>query len=395
MKEGNEMRRSAPPTRQAWRLMAWIGVTALMMRMGVKWMADQERRQPTEMVDWQAALATARRMLPPAHQPPQRNYQELADAVAPQVAALMRCDIPSGALRVRAVDQYDWLRANLRSFARIMAPLEPHWQSAHDDTDWGLAGRRLNGRVAGVQSGALLGWMATRVLGQYDVAIMHDADQPNELLLVDTNITRIAGEQRVDAAAMREWIVIHEVSHVFQFEGIPWLKPKMRGLMEAFMQTLAAQMADDTGGMWALAQRALQRGGQGNWLEWAMTDAQQRLFAEMQVMMSLIEGHSNYVMNTIGATRIPQFQRLHQRMEARQHDRPTFDALILRVTGMQVKMAQYRDGERFVQAVARHGGPELVAWMWRDEAHLPTKEELHDPARWLARHAPPAGATTV
>jgi uncharacterized protein (DUF2342 family) len=82
-------------------------------------------------------------------------------------------------------------------------------------------------------------------------------------------------------------------------------------------------------------------------------------------------------------------------MEARNNERPTLDALILRMTGMQVKMAQYQDGERFVQAVARHGGPQLVAWMWTNEAHLPTKEELHDPARWLARHAPSAGTTAV
>jgi uncharacterized protein (DUF2342 family) len=102
------------------------------------------------------------------------------------------------------------------------------WLAHHDQSDWGLATRRMNGRVAGIQSGAMLSWMATRVLGQYDTALLHDDDAPNELLLVEPNIARIAREQGVNVADLRQWIVIHEVSHVFQFEGIPWLRPHLR-----------------------------------------------------------------------------------------------------------------------------------------------------------------------
>lgn len=389
------MRRVRKQPWNMWRIAAWTLASAALMRVGVKWMADRERNAPTTMIDWQTALDTAQRMLPPAGPQVDFGYQELADTVAPAVSQLMGITIPDTALQVRAVTQYEWLTANVRSFARMMAPLEPFWDAQHDDSDWGLAGRRLNGHVAGLQSGALLSWMAQRVLGQYDVAIMHDGDAPNELLLVESNVTRIARELAVNVDAMREWIVIHEVSHVYQFEGIAWLKPKLRTLMDAFMQTIATQLHDENAGFGMMLRRAVAQGGKGNWLDWALNDTQRAMFAEIQVLMSLIEGHSNYVMNTVGAQRIPQFKRLHQRMESRQQDRPTLDNLIMKATGMQVKMAQYRDGERFVQALAGAGGPELVAWMWRSEAHLPTREELDDPQRWITRYAASASATTV
>jgi coenzyme F420 biosynthesis associated uncharacterized protein len=227
--------------------------------------------------------------------------------------------------------------------------------------------------------------MATRVLGQYDVAFLQDNQTPGELLLVEPNIARIAREQAVDVAALREWIVIHEVSHVFQFEGVVWLRPYMHDLMTRFIATMADQMTQPASGVAAVMQRAVQRGGQGNWIEWVLSDAQRQIFDEMQAVMSLIEGHSNYVMNRIGAQQIPQFAQLQRRMEARQQQRPTLDNLIMHATGMHVKMAQYSTGEAFVNAIAAQGGDALVAQLWQSVAHIPTAAELVHPDQWLRR----------
>jgi coenzyme F420 biosynthesis associated uncharacterized protein len=370
-----------------WQIVLGVVATAAVMRLGIKVAADRERQQPTAMVDWPAALQLAQRMLPEAHQPALHNYQALADAASIDVARLTGLVVPVDALRVRVVDQQSWLKANVRAFARLMAPLEPLWLAQHDQSDWGLASRRMNGRVAGIQSGAMLSWMATRVLGQYDTALLHDDDASNELLLVDPNIVRIANEQRVSVADLRQWIVIHEVSHVFQFEGISWLRPHLRVLMDRFMQTLAAQLDAPHDGVMAMVRRVTAQPSAQSWVEWALDDQQRAIFYEMQVLMSLIEGHSNYVMNRIGAQTIGTFVQLHQRMEARQHERPTLDSLIMRVTGMHMKMAQYRDGEAFVTALASHGGDELVRQLWATSAHIPTAAELANPEAWIRRYA--------
>lgn len=369
-----------------WYLILGAVATAAVMRIGIKVAADRERHQPTSMVDWPAAVQLAQRMLPEAHQPNPHNYQALADAAGADVARLTELVVPAGALRVRVVDQQTWLTANIRSFARLMAPLEPMWLAHHDQSDWGLATRRMNGRVAGIQSGAMLSWMATRVLGQYDTALLHDDDAPNELLLVEPNIARIAREQGVNVADLRQWIVIHEVSHVFQFEGIPWLRPHLRVLMDRFMQTLATQLEAPHGGVLSMVRRVTTQPAAQSWVEWALDDEQRVIFHEMQVVMSLIEGHSNYVMNRIGAQKIGTFGQLHQRMEARQHERPTLDSLIMRVTGMQMKLAQYRDGEAFVTALATYGGDALVRYLWTTPAHIPTAHELAHPDEWIRRY---------
>lgn len=370
-----------------WQIILGAAVTAAVMRIGIKVAADRERHRPTAMVDWPAAVQLAQRMLPAAHQPNPHNYQALADVAGEDVAGLTGLTIPAGALQVRVVDQQTWLQANIRSFARLMAPLEPMWLAQHDQSDWGMATRRVNGRVAGIQSGAMLSWMATRVLGQYDTALLHDDDAPNELLLVEPNIARIASEQRVHVADLRQWIVIHEVSHVFQFEGIPWLRPHLRVLMDRFMQTLAAQLESPHDGVLSMVRRVTAQSSTQSWIEWALDDQQREIFYEMQVLMSLIEGHSNYVMNRIGAQKIGTFGQLHQRMESRQHERPTLDSLIMRVTGMQMKMAQYRDGEAFVTALATHGGDALVRYLWTTPRHIPTAHELAHPDEWIRRYA--------
>ncbi len=375
------------PWSRSWNLALWLGLTALVARAGAKMLATRERQAPTAMVDWQMALRTAQQLLPVGFQPPEYNYQTLVDDAAPHVAQLTGLQVPAGALNVRVVDQQAWVAANVRTFAQLMQPLEPvYFAQLHDDTsDWGLTARHLNGRVAGVQSGALLSWMAARVLGQYDVAFLQDSQTPGELLLVEPNIARIAREQQVDVGALRQWIVIHEVSHVFQFEGVAWLRPYLRDLMTRFMQTMADQMRHPSSGVAAVMQRAVQRGGQGNWIEWVLSPAQRQIFDEMQAVMSLIEGHSNYVMNRIGAQQIPHFEELQRRIEARRQQRPTLDTLIMHATGMHIKMAQYSTGEAFVNAIAAHGGDDLVTQLWQSAAQIPTAAELVHPDQWVRR----------
>lgn len=370
-----------------WLWAVWLGIGVVVVRAGAAFFAHRERQTPTQMIDWQMAQRTASHLLPATAHTNQQTYQTLVDAVAPAVAALTQLHVPPSALRVRVVDQQGWAHANIHAFARMLQPLEPVYQSMvqHDTSDWGLSARHLNGKVAGIQSGALLSWLAGRVLGQYDVAFMHD-DGPGELLLVEPNMMRLAAEQQVDIQALREWIVIHEVSHVFQFEGVPWLRPHLRSLLDRVLATMAEHLRQPAGGIPHVLQRVLRTdGAAGHWLEWILTDTQRQVFDEMQAVMSLIEGHSNYVMNQLGAQRIPAFATLHQRLSQRQATRPALDQLVLQLTGMQVKMEQYQQGEAFINAIVAAGGPALLNLLWQSASHIPTRAELRQPAHWVQR----------
>src|SRR5213076_2719218 len=84
-----------------------------------------------------------------------------------------------------------------------------------------------------------------------------------------------------------------------------------------------------------------------------MSPQQRELMSRLQALMSLAEGYSNHVMNHVGKELLPNFELIHQRVEHRRRDRSQVEQLFLKITGLSLKMEQYRLGERFVDLVVR------------------------------------------
>ena len=122
-----------------------------------------------------------------------------------------------------------------------------------------------------------------------------------------------------------------------------------------------------------------------------MTDEQRRLFRETQAVMSLLEGFSDYVMDEVGRDLVPGVERIsakfHERRNAR---RSPFERAVMRLTGMDVKMEQYRKGERFVSAIAAAGGAVRAATaVGRARSRCRAHGEIDDPGAsgWARVHA--------
>jgi len=101
--------------------------------------------------------------------------------------------------------------------------------------------------------------------------------------------------------------------------------------------------------------------------------------------MSLLEGHGDVTMNRAAADRIPGAERFAKTLQARRESARGITRVIQQLMGLEAKMRQYQEGEEFVEAVERTGGPALLARVWEDPSHLPTLEEVRDPARWVSR----------
>jgi coenzyme F420 biosynthesis associated uncharacterized protein len=128
------------------------------------------------------------------------------------------------------------------------------------------------------------------------------------------------------------------------------------------------------------------RGGDGShWMERLMTDEQRRLFRETQAVMSLLEGFSDYVMDEVGRDLVPDVARISARFHERRQNRSQIERVIMRITGMDLKMEQYRRGEKFVAEIARLAGPTALRRLWDGPETLPRDEEIEKPARWVAR----------
>jgi coenzyme F420 biosynthesis associated uncharacterized protein len=295
--------------------------------------------------------------------------------------------LPGIVERVAVVDRAGWVRANLTTFAGLFGRLEGELldQVVPPGAGLGPASLALANRwITTRQFGLLLGFMGQRVLGQYDLALLSAETEPGQLLFVEENVRHTAHVLGVPVEPFRTWIALHETTHAFEFEAHPWLRPYLADRLERQLGGLSHSAAD----LGRDARRALGRalrGGEGHWLERLMSDEQRRLFRETQIVMSLLEGFSDHVMDQVGRDLVPGVETISARFHARRATRTPMERAILRITGLDLKLEQYARGERFVAAVERTAGPAGLRRLWDGPETLPLDGELEHPERWVRR----------
>ncbi|HEX5691390.1 MAG TPA: zinc-dependent metalloprotease, partial [Roseiflexaceae bacterium] len=177
-----------------------------------------------------------------------------------------------------------------------------------------------------------------------------------------------------------------ECTHVFEFEAYPWVRPYFNDLLRDFLGQVSNQLESLGVGLPQLLSRLVgKRTGGRHWIERMLTPDQQRIFDQLQALMSLVEGYSNHIMNAIGGRLLPSFEQIEHRVQQRQQNRSLFEELFNRITGMDLKLAQYQQGEAFVNAVAASHGVAFVNRVWDGPENLPSMAEIREPRLWIAR----------
>jgi coenzyme F420 biosynthesis associated uncharacterized protein len=348
------------------------------------------------LIDWPAAerIAVSRlRSAPGTLTPAELRAAEPAYAAAmaeivPALTKALGAELPGVVERSGVVDRAGWVAANVTTFASLIGHLEGDLidQIVPQGGGLGKATVALANRfVTTRQLAFLLGFMGQRVLGQYDLALLSAETTPGRLLFVEENIRQTAKTLDLPLNPFRTWIALHETTHAFEFEAHPWLRPYLATRLE---RQLAAFSRDAS----TLSRDAVKRLGQairgegsGHWMERLMTDEQRRLFRETQAVMSLLEGFSDYVMDEVGRDLVPDVARISARFHERREHRSTMERAILRLTGMDLKLEQYKRGEKFVREIARLAGPAALRRLWDGPETLPLDPELENPARWVER----------
>ncbi|MEZ0241153.1 MAG: zinc-dependent metalloprotease [Chloroflexota bacterium] len=363
-----------------------------------------ERAARRGLVDWAAVerLAIARVERAPGRlsrlelDAAEGAYREAMSKVVPRLGEALGTPLPGVVERASVVDRAGWVRANVGTFKTLITRIEADLLDQVVPTGGGLTRATMalaNRWVTSRQLGFLLGFMGTRVLGQYDLAILSAEAEDGKLLFVEENIRGTAHALGIPVAPFRTWIALHETTHAFEFEGNRWLRPYLAERLERQLSLFsgsAATLGRDT-------RRAITRALRGeasgeHWLEWLMTDEQRRLFRETQAVMSLLEGFSDYIMDEVGRGLVPEVEMISARFHDRRQRRTPFERAILRITGMDLKMEQYERGEKFVRAVAEARGRPALSRIWEGPHTLPRPAEIADPSRWIARvlDGPPA-----
>jgi coenzyme F420 biosynthesis associated uncharacterized protein len=352
------------------------------------------------LIDWKAAerVAAARvRNAPGTLDPLELRRAEPVYAAAmreivPALSKALGTELPGVVERSGVVDRADWVHANVSSFATLMGKMEGNLLDQVLPPGSGLVKATMaiaNRMVTTRQVGYLLGFLGQRVLGQYDIALLSAETTPGRLLFVDENIRRTAAALGVPLNPFRTWIALHETTHAFEFEAHPWLRPYLAERLERQLTSLsggASVMNRDALGRLGKALRGTS--GADNWMEGLMTPDQRREFREVQAVMSLLEGFGDYIMDEVGRDLVPDVELISEKFHVRREQRTGFERAMMRITGMDLKMEQYRKGEEFVAAVAAARGAEALRTLWLGPQTLPLPEEIDDPSRWLTRVLP-------
>ena len=352
---------------------------------------------PQPMIDWKRARSIAISMnrglaLTAAERTRATDdYRQLVEQCLPIVTEYTGIELPDAPERTFAVDRVDWIEANIDGFKRMFEPFEglnPASDGAPSAA--GVMFSTANRAVLSTEVGVLLGYMARKVLGQYDLALLgREPVDSGKLYYVEPNIRAVEQAMQLPKADFRMWLALHEVTHAFEFEGVPWLKPYFNGLIESYFAYLrqdAEQLRQGFSAMRTMVTRAReQRSSELSWIEAVMTPEQRTIFNQMQAAMCMVEGYSNHVMNAVGKDLLPKFDRISKTFERRQQERSPIDKLFVRLTGLDLKYEQYRLGEQFINKIADERGHDVAKRIWDNAASLPTMEEIRNPQLWLDR----------
>lgn len=341
------------------------------------------------LVDWDTAVHTGRRVGGAGPQTPRveraRMREDLAEVVQ-EAESLIRGFTglsTAGGFRSRAwlMSRGEWVGANANGLQRLLEPL------AQRVLPQGASRSDLRRKALGAQIGGLLGYVSRKVLGQYDAFLPPDDD--GLLYFVGPNLVEVERRFELPRRDFRLWVAIHEVTHRVQFGATPWLRAHLEQMIGRYLQTVQVDsrevLAQLRRAADAIRSGADWRGINGVLL--LMNDEQRNLFARMQALMTLLEGHASFVMNVVAEGRVADLARMRRALKQRRRSRGGVEKAFQQAIGFETKVQQYASGERFVRSVVNDVGMEGLNRVWLDAGNLPSTEEIADPSRWVGRVA--------
>jgi coenzyme F420 biosynthesis associated uncharacterized protein len=341
-----------------------------------------------QFVDWDLAASTAGAL---SKSGPAVAYEEamavvselrtLTDEAAGHVAAYTglssQVDVPP----VRVVDRRDWAAVNIEGLKQVIVPLVSRLSG---DRQPGALADAIGSRVTGVQAGTILAYLSGRVLGQYEVF----TSNPGQLLLNAPNIVETERRIAADPHDFRLWVCLHEVTHRTQFTAVPWMRGYFLGEVQAFVD--ASQSGEHIlerlrRGVSTLSDALRDSESRSSVIDLVQTPAQKAVLDRLTALMTLLEGHAEFVMDGVGPEVIPTVESIRARFNQRRESGNPLEKAIRRLLGIEVKMRQYAEGRKFVHGVVERVGMTGFNKVFDSPLTLPRLDELNDPDAWVTR----------
>ncbi len=342
-------------------------------------------------VDWDFAASVGVRLARPA--PSVTDYtrrqviEELAAssrAAEPLVREVSGLDTDGPIPDAHIVDRPEWIRAASASM-RVMT-------GGTEESGGTGPARVLTGRVAGAQTGGLLAFVSSAILGQYDPFGVDGG----RLLLVYPNVVAVERQLRVQPADFRLWVCLHEVTHRVQFSANPWLVQHMSQTLGTLTQDIGEDVGAVAGRLvdYVRRRRHDAHGPDGDpnsagvlgLLRAVQSEPQRHALDGLLMLGTLLEGHAEHVMDAVGPAAVPTVATIRRRFDSRrQRKQPPLQRVLRALLGVDAKLSQYTRGKAFVDHVIGRVGTDRFNAIWTGPATLPLPDEIDHPQRWIDR----------
>jgi coenzyme F420 biosynthesis associated uncharacterized protein len=287
------------------------------------------------------------------------------------------------------IERREWIQTNIkamralldpvleRASSRVQGPLRPAMQLAV-------------GFVVTTEVAVVLGYLAQRVLGQYELVLLDESTDvsPPRLLFVLPNLGQAVQNLEAEEQEFMTWVALHEVTHAVQFTGVPWLHGYMAGLVGELLGKAELRMDAQRKlriPSTAEVRRVASALRSGDLITLFTSRAEREIFDRVQAVMAVIEGHAEHVMDVVAPDLLPSLPQLREALDRRRQTQSGLSRLVAKLLGLELKLRQYEQGKSFCDAVVERAGPQGLAHVFSSPEALPSLVELRDPPQWLRR----------
>jgi coenzyme F420 biosynthesis associated uncharacterized protein len=347
---------------------------------------------PAPVIDWIVAEWIAARIAGEGRAPaPQIDLAPIVADAEERVVAYTGL-VPAGPLPpAEGVSRREWVAANISSTRALIEPMLERLTERLGPVK--PAAELWLGVTGSSEVGLLVGYLAQRVLGQYELVLLKERAQghPPRLLFVMPNLGESIRRFEADEREFITWVALHEVTHAVQFGGVPWLQDHLAGLIRELLESAEERMGRRRE-LHLPSRETVERVGRAalkaDLLGMIASEPERAVMDRAQAVMAVIEGHAEHVMDVVAPELLPSLPDLRRALDERRRVQSPFGRLLSRLLGLEMKLKQYERGKIFCDEIVRGGGDAALRHLFSAPEALPTLAEIDDPSAWLRRAQP-------
>ncbi|MGK2949987.1 MAG: zinc-dependent metalloprotease [Acidimicrobiales bacterium] len=303
---------------------------------------------------------------------------------------------------VQPVNRTGWVMASLDAYRPLVERLADALGAPVADDDAAPDDDPFSGMFAGMlqmfqpmmlamTAGSMVGHLARRSFGQYDLPVPRPTES-DELLLVVPNLAAFAEEWSLSGDDLRLWVCVHEIAH-HAVLGVPHVRARLDDLLARYASSFRSDPAaieDRIGDIDPTNPAAMaelqQLFGSPEMILGAITSPEQDVLRpQLEALVAVVVGVVDHVLDIVSAKLIPSHSMLSEALRRHRVESDQADRFVERLFGLELTQATYDRGSAFVDGVLERAGEEGLRRLWVDDASLPTPPEVDAPGLWLAR----------